>query len=409
MKRNTLWTYDFTVITIGTIISAAGGIAMSFALSLVVFDATSSTMLTGFFTAISFIPSVVIPLLAAPYVDKHNRKQMIVRLDALSGIVYVLFTFFLLFHSFSYWMYMIFSFITNSISAVYNLAYNSLYPELIPKGFAQKGYSISSIIYPSITAIVTPLASMLYIRYGIEVICLMEGILLWIASFFEHLIRYEEKRNLKKTSFSLKQYQSDMLEGFGYMKKEHGIRHIYSYMAITNGSANGIALMVQTFFQSSSILTTTMYAFLSTAEMIGRILGSIFHYFVKIPKEKRYRIAVQVYLSYEALDMMLLFLAYPLMVINRFIAGFLGINSLNIREASTQNYIPADMRARVNAFFSVIVAFMTVIGRLIAGYLGEFISHAYVVLGFASLCLISVIVIIIHNKKHIQPVYNQEI
>ena len=48
--KKTLWSRDFTIITIGTLISAIGGTAMSFAFSLVVFDNTDSTMLTGIFT-----------------------------------------------------------------------------------------------------------------------------------------------------------------------------------------------------------------------------------------------------------------------------------------------------------------------------------------------------------------------
>lgn len=151
--KKTLWSFDFTIITIGTIISAIGGVAMSFALSLVVFDETASTMLTGLFTACSFLPSVLIPLLAAPYVDTHNRKKIIVYLDYFSGLCYFAFFLFIQRYAFQYIAYMCFSLLVNSISAIYSLAYNSLYPDLIPKGFAQKGYSISSLIYPSITAI----------------------------------------------------------------------------------------------------------------------------------------------------------------------------------------------------------------------------------------------------------------
>ena len=41
----TLWTRNFTIITLGTVISAIGGVAISFALSFVVFDNTGSTLL----------------------------------------------------------------------------------------------------------------------------------------------------------------------------------------------------------------------------------------------------------------------------------------------------------------------------------------------------------------------------
>ena len=77
----TLWSKDFTIITIGTIISAIGGMAMNFAFSLVIFDETGSTFLTGLFSAISFLPQVIIPIFASVIIDSFDRKKMIVNLD----------------------------------------------------------------------------------------------------------------------------------------------------------------------------------------------------------------------------------------------------------------------------------------------------------------------------------------
>ena len=51
MKKPTLWTKNFTIITLGTMISARGGVAMNLGLSLVVFDQTQSTWLSGLFAA----------------------------------------------------------------------------------------------------------------------------------------------------------------------------------------------------------------------------------------------------------------------------------------------------------------------------------------------------------------------
>ena len=94
--KKTLWSHDFIIITLGTLISAIGSTAMSFALSLVVFDHTSSTLMTGIFTAISLMPTVLIPILAAPLVDGCCRKRLIVMLDSGNGILYLLFAAFLL-------------------------------------------------------------------------------------------------------------------------------------------------------------------------------------------------------------------------------------------------------------------------------------------------------------------------
>lgn len=405
--KKTLWSHDFIIITLGTLISAIGSTAMSFALSLVVFDHTSSTLMTGIFTAISLMPTVLIPILAAPLVDGSCRKRLIVMLDSGNGILYLLFAAFLLMQEFSYAGYLIFSLLTASFGAIYSLAYSSLYPDLIPKGFAQKGYSVSSLIYPSVTALFTPVASLLYVHLGIAWICAMEGILLLTTALFEARIRYQE--TIGKRVFTLQKYKADLMDGLRYLKKEKGIRSIYGYMAVTNASAEGINLVTMAMFQSSPILTTTMYAFLTTADTIGRMAGGLMHYVLHIPAKKRYRVAVSVYAVYESLDMIFLFLPYPLMVVNRFTCGFLGINSLNIREASTQNYLPSHMRARVNALFQVLVALIMMASRFSAGVIAQYVSYPLTALLFASFSMLAIFLLIIRNRKQVSKIYNQEL
>lgn len=407
--NKTLWSHDFTIITIGTLVSAIGSTAMNFALSLVIYDHTSSTMMTGMFAAISLVPTILIPILAAPVVDNAERKQLIYKVDAFNGIFYLLFALYLFLSPFSYAMYLLFSLVISSTGAVYSLAYSSLYPDLIPKGYAQKGYSISSMIYPGVTAIFTPVASVLYMNFGFSSICLLEGLLLIVASIAESRIQYKEVGNKREEQFKLRVYKEQLLEGIHYVKRERGIRNIYAYMALTNASGEGVNLMNMAMFQSSPVLNTMMFAFLTTAETAGRILGAIFHYFVKIPFKRRYQIAVSVYGIYELCDMMLLFLAYPLMVANRFLCGFLGVNSMNIREASTQNYIPSHMRARVNAFFNVAVALVLMLSKLVAGMLGEILPYPYVALLFAGTTMIGIYVFILRNREDVKVVYNQNI
>lgn len=53
--------------------------------------------------------------------------------------------------------------------------------------------------------------------------------------------------------------------------------------------------------------------------------------------------------------MCLLWLPYPLMLVNRAICGFLGSNSTILRSSAVQCYIPERLRSRVNALNSVLL------------------------------------------------------
>lgn len=404
MKTKTLWTKNFTIITIGTLVSAIGGVAMNLGLSLVVFDQTQSTWLTGFFAAISMLPSITLPILLGPIIDRANRKHIIVGLDALSGICYLAFLAYIRYAGFVYGAYLIFSFVVGCIGAVYSLAYGCLYPDLIPDGMAQQGYAVSGMIYPLASTIVTPLAALVYGRWGIEIIFLLEGMLLLIAAAFESRIEYVHIA--KQSAQGIKQYMDDILEGFRYLKREKGIRNIYCYMMVTNASGNGVGLMTMSHFQTSSALTTAMYGLLSSAETIGRLIGSAVHYLFKIPEEKRYALTVRVYMIYELCDGIMLFMAYPVMLTLRFICGFLGSQTAALRSAAVQKYLPGGMRARVNGLFNVLVSLGMMAVQLAVGALGEVLPYRWVAALFAGFSFAAILVLIVRSRKHVEPVYN---
>ena len=412
-SRHTLWTKDFTLITLGTVISAIGGVAMNLALSLVVFDQTESTLMSGIFAAVSLLPGTVLPILIAPYIDRCDRKKMIVALDYTSGILYLLFYLFLIQHPFSYPAYLCFSFLTGCIGSVYSLAYQAFYPDLIAEGMAQKGYSVSSFIYPTATALITPLASLLYTRWGIGCIILGEGVLLLIAASFEVFIHNPRQpqpgpREDKPLSARLKDYGREILDGFRYVKREKGIRSIYLYMTATNATSQGTSLMIMAHFQSASGLSTAMYSLLISAETIGRTVGSVLHYLIKIPAKRRYSLTRTVYQIYEICDGLLLFLAYPLMIILKFLCGFLGVNTATLREAAVQNYLPPNIRARINALFSVLVSLGLMAVQVLTGALGEWLPYPYVPLLFAGFSFLLIFLLIVRNRREVEAIYNQD-
>lgn len=407
-NKSKLWDRNFTIITIGTIISAIGSIGLNFALSIVVYNNTSSIMLTGVYNAVIIIPQVLFPVLVAPYIDRISRKKIIVFLDYLLGAIYTIFGMYLVSADFNYYLFIVVGFIASTIGVIYSLAYNSLFPDLIPDGFAQKGYSVSVLIYPIIAASFTPIAAIVYESVGIEILFIIEGILLLICASVELLIKYEEGTR-KNEKYNLQEYFADIKEGVLYLKKEKGILYIYLYMAVTIFASQGVSLLLVPFFQSHMVYNTTHYSLLLSAETIGRTVGGALHYMIKIPIEKRYEIASKVYIIYDVLDGILMFVAFPIMIIMRFVEGFLGVNSANIRESSVQSYIQKEKRARVNSFFQLLVFGGMFLANLVAGVLGEIFSLPIAGAAFGCCGVVGALMLICKNKTEISKIYNRDI
>lgn len=400
--RKGLWTRDFSCITGSTILSAIGGEAMNLPISLLVFEETQSTFLSAMIMICGILPDVLLSVPVAPLIDKGNKKKWIVGLDLLMMFIYVFMGFWIAGHKFSFMLYLLFTLGTGTISVFYRLAYQAWYPSLIPKGLEQKGYAVSGTVYPLVVIVMSPVATFLYETISMSQLFFIVAGLTIVSVVMEAAIK---EGKVHSESYSFAQYKRDIKEGFHYLKKEKGIRNIYTYMSITQGTSEGMNVILQAYYQTQPALTVTMLGFLKSAEMLGRVLGGAVQYHIEIPLKRRYGLTRFVYIFYQLADMVLLFTPYPLMVVNRFVCGGLGVTSATIRETAVQSYLPEGMRARVSALFQMIFALGGILFQLFAGGLGQILPYRLVIVLMGVISLISVVRFIVIPEKENRPVY----
>lgn len=406
MKKQ-LWTRNFTLIIAASAFGSIGNIAGSYALSLCVFDETDSTLASALILAIQLIPYFVIPLFVAPLMDHMKRKPFLIGGDLLNGILYGAAGVYLLFHPFSYIEYLLYSLLLAALGSFDELAYNSFYPRLIPEGAEEKGYTVSGMLYPVLKVIITPAVSALYGWTGVAWILIGQGIFSIIAAVVESFIRVEETVTPSENLFSFRQWKKDIKEAYCYLKQEKGLMAIYIYMAVTNGVAGGYAPLILAYFRTAPGLSMMMYSFFTGAEFIGRSIGGTVTYNLNIKPEKKYWFCCMVYVAYELMDMVLLWISYPLMLINRGIAGFLGVNSAAMRQAAVQRYISENLRARINAFQSMCIMAASSILTVLMGMLGEWMDYRLVVTFSAGMTLLVCFATIFRRGKEVRKIYER--
>ena len=372
--KKTLWTRDFVRITLATSLGAAGGIVSGFALSFLVFDETGSTLASALVLAIQLLPGAVLPLFIAPLMDRLPRKPFLVGGDAVNALLYALAGIYLLRCQFSYTVYLGFSLLLACLSAFDELAYSSFYPLLLPEGMEEKGYTVSSMLYPVLKVLMMPVAAALFNTLGVARLLLIQSALSLLAALIESRITVHETPR-GGGRFSLRVWWGDLREAAAYLKKEKGLRALYDYMAVTNGMAAGYSPLLVAFFRTAPGFTAAMYSLFSVAEFAGRSLGGVVRYRYTLPENKRFSFVFFVYQTYELMDVLLLWLPYPLMLANRAACGFLGINSATIRQAAVQRYLPDHLRARVNAYESMLVTAASAVLSLAVGSLGEVMDY----------------------------------
>ena len=298
-----LWNRNFTLLIAATGLGAIGGIAGGFAMSFLVFDETGSTMASALVLAAQLIPGFLLPLVIAPWMDRMPRKPFLVGGDVLNGIMYLLLGLYLLRGAFSYVGYLAFSLVLATLSSFDELAYNSIFPMLLPEGTQQKGYAVASTLYPVLRVVMLPLSAVLLDAVGAAWLLVGQGGLSLCAAAVESGIRIQEQRRPSEEGSGLKTWWADVKEAIQYLRREKGLMNIYAYMAVTNGVGSGYSPILVAFFRTFPGMTATMYSLLSLAEFLGRSLGGMVQYRTEIPEKKKYGFAFLVYMLYETVDL----------------------------------------------------------------------------------------------------------
>jgi MFS family permease len=404
---NKLWTKNFTIITVGTVISNLGSAISGFAMALLVLDYTGSTFLYALYAILYMLPKIFLPVLAGPLIDKFSRRKTIYSLDFLSAFVYGFFALIVMTGHMNYAFLLAGCLITGSIDSVYMVAYDSFYPMLITEGNYGKAYSISSTL-ESLTAIMVPVSAFLYNTIGIGPLFLIDMVSFFVAAVMETKICAVETYVKKEDEvYGLKQYRRNFKEGMDYLLTEAGLFAIAIYFMVSSFTGGADEIIGLPYFREQYPNGEYVYIFVMGFMLLGRLIGGIIHYRKKMPAQKRFAIALFVYAVISVLGGIYLFLSIPLMMVCCFVIGILGVTSYNIRISATQSYVPDDRKGRFNGTFQMLNTIGPMAGQFLSGLLADHFDKRFVLLGFMLVNFMAVWIILFRRKEAVREVYNR--
>ena len=97
MEENpvSLWSKNFTIITVGSLISMLGSAVAGWAMGLLVYAETENSVAFAAFMVLYSLPRILLPLFVGPYLDRFSRRKVIYTLDFVSAGLYVILFFIL--------------------------------------------------------------------------------------------------------------------------------------------------------------------------------------------------------------------------------------------------------------------------------------------------------------------------
>lgn len=257
-----LWTRNFTILTLGTVVSMLGNAISGFAVSLMALDFTGSVFLMVLVNVVYNLPRVLLPALAGPYLDRFSRVRAIYGLDFLSAAIYALLAGLLFTGWFRYWLMLLAAPVLGAIDSVYATAYDSLFPTLASKENLPKAYSVSSLITPLASAMV-PVAAYLYGRMGLAPMFAINAASFLAAALFETRIRVrEEHLDRPREAVRLRGYVEDLVQGARYIRAERGLQAVAGYYTL-NALLGACSVLTLPYFKATPGLGVQWYTYVA--------------------------------------------------------------------------------------------------------------------------------------------------
>ena len=410
-SENPLWTRDFTIITLGSVVSMMGNAMSGFAMSLLVLDYTSSAMLYAIYIAVFTLPQMIMPIFSGAILDRFSRKKTIYTLDFISAGLYALMAFVLRSGWFSFAVLAVYSFVLGSIQSIYLVAYESFYPLLISEGNYSRAYSISSVL-ETMSMVMVPVATYFYNLIGIAPLLAVNAVCFLTAAVMETQIRakenYIETRKQDGTEASGRQILTDIREGFGYLWTEKGLLAVAVYFTFLSLAGGASSVITLPFFKGNFENGEYVYMVVWGMALVGRAVGGIIHYRLKLPVHLKYAIALAVYVLTSLLEGFYLYTTIPIMMVMCFLNGILGVTSYTIRVSATQSYVPDEKKGRFNGAFNMLNTVGTFSGELIAGALTAVMPTRGVLMAFMLLNAVAAVAIIGGGRRQVKAIYNTE-
>lgn len=132
-KQQNKWKRDFLTITSGQTVSLIGSAAVQFSLIWWLASETASPIMMSIAGLFAFLPQLLLGPFAGVWVDRLNRKAVIITADLFIGLVAVVFAFFFLFGNPPYWSACVVLGIRAVGSVFHTPAIQAAVPMLVPQ------------------------------------------------------------------------------------------------------------------------------------------------------------------------------------------------------------------------------------------------------------------------------------
>lgn len=218
---------NFSLLFWGQTVSEIGSYINYIGLTWLVLNATGEILKLSMLMVFLKLPSIIIGPLAGVWVDRWNKKAIIITSDIIRGVLSIL----LVFTGNINFIFLIV--LTQGIfDAFFSPAIRSIVPRIVDKEELMTANSMTTSVNQLATLIGPAIGGVLVGLFGSYIVFIINGVSFLISAIFEMFIKIpkaEKVEGVKENTF-----KEDLIEGFSYISKSKSIKFIIVFFAIAS-------------------------------------------------------------------------------------------------------------------------------------------------------------------------------
>ncbi len=262
---------NFTIFTLGLLISGLGTQIYNFAIGLYVLKITGSSVNFSLTLIFSMLPQIILSPIAGNIADKISRKKMLVTMDYLCGLTLIIVYFFSKTNSLSLILIYFTSFLLSSFNAFFMVNIESCIPNLVTKDKILKLNSIYSMII-SLVRIAGPLlGGVCFGFFSIYSIILFNAISFIFSATLELFFDIEKREIIKdkQTSFFY-----NLKEGLSYFVNNKILFYITIYAMLVNFFSVNLSIALPYYCLEILKIDSSLFGFVQMGLPLGMVISS---------------------------------------------------------------------------------------------------------------------------------------
>jgi MFS family permease len=360
---------NFTLMWVGQLVSTIGSALTSLAASILVYRMTNGSALSvGLMLMVTAAPSLLVGLLAGVFVDRYDRRRIMIIADLLRAVLVFLIPF--LVPSSIVWLYVI-VFLTSAIGQFFDPAYESVLPEVAPDEELAAANSLMAISSFGSTAIGFAASGLIAAKYPIAYAFYLDAISFLFSAACIFFLRVRKLEITEETS--VKVVVDNLKLGVNFLLKTPALRSIFLLavpIAISVGLSNSLLLP---FAERALNATTFQYGLQEGLTSVGFVIASLLMAgYLNRWREGQWMVVGLMGMGVSALVYAVLH-SVALAITVQMISGFMNAPYAIARRLLVQRTTGAEMRGRVSSAFFVASNAFFLIGMATAG-LADFID-----------------------------------